>query len=1066
MKLPGFPQRTVHWLFGVALACGSGCTEVGRPPPVSAPAESQPDARDSWASAILDDFEVLSAWQVEASDGVRARIDSIAGVEGNALGLEFDFQGHGGHASARRALALDLPENFELSFDLRGNAPPNDLQLKLVDASGENVWWFRRADFEFSKDWRRVVVKKRQLEFAWGPTDNRELDRTASLELVVAAGRGGGKGSVAIDRLRLSALPVPPAVPPAPLATAFGSRSGHAAPLAVDGRRDTAWQSEPGPNPQRLELDLGYQREFGGLMLYWQSGGHATHYEVELSSDRKRWTMVRRVEGGDGGRDPLRLPESQARFVRLSFERGVADAYALADVEVQPLEFGASPNAFVSAVAQQSARGHYPRAYVGEQSYWTLLAVDGGADSGLISEDGAVEFESGGVSLEPFVVSRSGLRTWAEVQSAHALVDGYLPVPSVTWRDREWELEVRAFAVGAPDKPTPRARYELRNLTSAPLGLNLVLAIRPFQVNPPTQSLNHAGGVSPIHRLNWDGQRLSINGARFIAPEQTPDHVGLSSFDAGGFPEKSAPAGGRSPSTLADTTGLASAALVYEVTLPPRGSATRWLTSGPAAPALAELEREERRVRSAWREKLNRVELRVPEAGQELVNTLRTALAHVLMTREGPVLKPGPRSYARSWIRDGVMMSESLLRLGHAKVASEYLNWYAPYQYENGKVPCCVDDRGADPVPENDSAGQLIHLAAQLYRFTHDRAQLDRAWPHVAKAASYLERLRQSERGRSNTTLERRAYFGLMPPSISHEGYSDKPAYSYWDNFWALIGYQDAVFLAEVLEQGDAAARLRAQRDEFRRELYASLTASIEHHGIDYLPGAADRGDFDATSTTIALAPGRERTALPQDLLVATFERYFGEFRERKAGTRRWDIYTPYELRNVGVFVRLGWRDRAVDLVDFFLNDRRPRAWNQWAEVVGRKPRAPRFVGDMPHSWVASDFIRAALDCFAYVRADDAAMVLAAGLPAHWLAGEGVEVRNLRTPYGPLSYRLRIRDRLELDVRGAAPPGGFVLPWPLLGAGGVARVNGARVAWNRRELELSGPSRASVELHD
>ena len=88
--------------------------------------------------------------------------------------------------------------------------------------------------------------------------------------------------------------------------------------------------------------------------------------------------------------------------------------------------------------------------------------------------------------------------------------------------------------------------------------------------------------------------------------------------------------------------------------------------------------------------------------------------------------------------------------------------------------------------------------------------------------------------------------------------------------------------------------------------------------------------------------------------------------------------YTPYELRIVGTFVRLGWRDRAQALLAFFLADRRPPAWNQWAEVVGRDPRQPRFVGDMPHAWVASDFIRAALDLFAYERDADHAIVLAA----------------------------------------------------------------------------------------
>src|SRR5262249_22764894 len=123
-------------------------------------------------------------------------------------------------------------------------------------------------------------------------------------------------------------------------------------------------------------------------------------------------------------------------------------------------------------------------------------------------------------------------------------------------------------------------------------------------------------------------------------------------------------------------------------------------------------------------------------------------------------------------------------------------------------------------------------------------------------------------------------------------------------------------------------------------------------------------------------------------------------------GTGR-DDYTPYELRNVGAFVRLGWRQRAHQLLDFFLGDRRPAGWNQWAEVVGRDARRARFVGAMPHGWVASDFIPSVLDVFAYERGTDEALVLAAGVPTEWLRSATVGISNLRTPYGALSYTLR-----------------------------------------------------------
>src|SRR5262249_22211392 len=162
-----------------------------------------------------------------------------------------------------------------------------------------------------------------------------------------------------------------------------------------------------------------------------------------------------------------------------------------------------------------------------------------------------------------------------------------------------------------------------------------------------------------------------------------------------------------------------------------------------------------------------------------LWSTLRTALAHILITRDGPILRPGTRAYARSWIRDGAMIGESLLRLGHADVAADYLRWFAPYQFANGKIPCCVDERGAGPVPENDSAGEFLFLTWELYRYTRDRAVLVTLWPRVETAVRYMETLRQSERTEVRRTAANAAIYGLLPASISHEGYSEKPMHSY-----------------------------------------------------------------------------------------------------------------------------------------------------------------------------------------------------------------------------------------------------------------------------------------------
>jgi hypothetical protein len=267
------------------------------------------------------------------------------------------------------------------------------------------------------------------------------------------------------------------------------------------------------------------------------------------------------------------------------------------------------------------------------------------------------------------------------------------------------------------------------------------------------------------------------------------------------------------------------------------------------------------------------------------------------------------------------------------------------------------------------------------------------------------------------------------------------------------------VDIARALGLESEARRLAAHRDEFRRDLDASLHNALAQHRIDYLPASADRGDFDPTSTTIALSVAGAQCALPRSELRETFERYWRESLARRTGRSEWDAYTPYELRNVGAFVRLGWRERASQLLESFLSDRRPAGWNQWAEVVSRDPRQPRFIGDMPHGWVASDFIQATLDLFAYERQADHALVVAAGLPVAWLDGAGIGIERLRTPYGELTYTVRHdahRLILALGEGLNAPPGGVVFRWPYEDQPGVARLNGVPLRWEGEPCKGAG----------
>jgi hypothetical protein len=956
------------------------------------------------SGAVLDPMTDGAAWRASASDQVQASLRRDA--RDDSLCLDYDFAGVSGYAVMRRELPVNWPADFALTVPLKGQGRGNDVQIKFVDDSGDNVWWVNRPALALPEGLTEMRFKRRHVDFAWGPATDRRLARTKFLEFVVVAGQqGGGRGTLCIGALQLEPREPAPTVWPAPQ------------------RRLGAGE---------VTLDYHRLREFNGL---WFTRGAATR--VEVSEDGRRWKPL--------ATSPARamfLGEQEWRWLRLRHEGRQPPEVELRDARQWP-----DRNAAVAELARALPRGELPRAFLGEQNYWTVVGVDGGAQrSGLVSEDGAIELTRGGPSIEPAVQLADGrVVTWAQARIEHRLVEQALPV--VQWRDADVELRIEAGADGTPAAPHLLARYLLRNPTGRPQRYALLLALRPWQVNPPQQFLSTQGGVSPVPALAWRDGQVQLAGLH-VQPREAPADVRAAPWHAGAGLATllAAP-----PLTqLTDDEQLPSALMRFDVTLAPGESrAFGWVTGGdPAA-----LDTRLAVAAARWRDRLGGLELQLPAVAQPVADSMRSALAQILMSREGPALRPGTRSYARSWVRDGAMMVAGLVRMGEVQAAREFVDWYAGHIFASGKVPCCVDQRGADPVVENDSHGQYLFAVAELWRHTQDRALLQRHWPHVQRVVAWMEALRQSERRPGADPR----FYGLMPPSISHEGYSDKPAYSYWDDFWALRGYKDAVQMAQALGEPALAARWATWRDEFSADLNTSVAATARHYGLDHIAGAADRGDFDATSTTMALNPAQADT-LPAALLRGTFDRYVAEAEARIDGRKPWRDYTPYELRNVSALVRLGRVEAAHRVLAWFFTHQRPAGWQQWAEVVLPDAREVRFLGDMPHAWVSSDYLRSALDLIAYEREASGSLVLAAGVPAAWRRAGDIGVAGLSTAWGRLDYRLLKRAdggwTLHVDRRPERLPGELRLAWP--GDDPLPRANApsGRLAWQGRELPL------------
>jgi hypothetical protein len=981
----------------------------------------------------------LSQALVTASEGVDAQ---IAQANANTLNVTYDFPA-GGFFTVRLPVSIALPENFKFTLGIAGDECVSTVEVKMFDPGQENVWWVERRDLAIDKTSRRLTNKKRHFSYAWGPS-HEPLSQVAFIEVTIKSGTLRHGTVILTDPAFEELAPAAAGNAPSSVAATSGIES---AKLLLAGKG--SWRSDDGEE-QTLTLLFDGTHEFGGLVVDW--GAHfAIEYEVHVLG-AGTWRKVDTVSGATGKRQYHLLPDGEGEAIRLRMVRAAGRGYEIEAVSVKPLEFGATVNDFLLTVAGDFPLGHLPRYARRQQPYWTVVGVSGATNEGLLGEDGAFEMGRQGASIEPFIWSEGRLLTWADGEHTHALPDGYLPLPVVHRRHEHLTLTVQACAVGESNSSTAYVRYTVHNTSNIRQKGRLFLAARSWQVNPPWQFLNKPGGFAPIRQISSTACGININGRTVVCVPRTnkADSHGTSFLAAGDVTEYLARGIVPRQPRVSDPHGFAGAALAFDFDLPAGCKQTIYV----AVPLsdLSVIESPARafaRAKRWWKRKLASVNLTIGGAS-DMVDTIKSQIAYLLINREGPAIQPGKRSYMRTWIRDGALTCAAFLQYGLVQEVKDFILWFTPHIYANGKVPCCVDKRGADPTPENDSPGEWLYMVAQYYRYTGDKELLKSVFPYVKRVVGFIDELRQTQRTAEFRRSANKHLFGLLPPSISHEGYSDKPAYSHFDNIFADVGLACARYLAA--EMGDEKCRdwVSSIYSEFHSDLVASIYRVVADRDLQYVPASADRGDFDPTSTTIALDPDNLLPELER-LLRYTFERYWTELEGRIKGGD-WSAYTPYELRSVGALLRLGERDRAHSALAFFMQHRRPSGWNHWAEVVCRDSREAKFLGDMPHGWVGSDFLRSVRSLLVYERAGE--LIVGHGLTGEWLRA-GVKAVNLCTPFGTLHLKAHQPDKkaryvltgeVNAPVRLVVPPG-FTRaradgrPLPIDAAGGTVLVS-------------------------
>ncbi|KRG77642.1 hypothetical protein ABB28_00335 [Stenotrophomonas chelatiphaga] len=819
-------------------------------------------------------------------------------------------------------------------------------------------------------------------------------------------------------------------------------------------------------------LDVALPRALAttGLVVDWAEGAHGAA-QLEVQDANGRWTMLARDRQA-GSRPQSWLAGTaavSAHGLRLRVE---GSAPSIRRIRLLGPAAVMTPMKRYQVAASGAQRALAPASLQMQQTYWTAVGVHAGVQKSIFDEYGNIEAFKGAPLVQPIWRSADGHAAGAAGHPLrHALRDGWKPMPSAAWSPQPGlDLHSEAFAIELGGQPVTLLRHRLHNTGTTPINGTLTLAVRPMQMNPPWQN----GGLSPIREVAIEGRTISVNGRRLLQSLTPVDAAGAAPFGMEGSSEISAAiASGQLPHAqrAEDADGLAAAALAYRMALQPGESRAVVVAfplgtapaaadgSLPQAPPLvlpdapadadAQFDALAARASADWQARLGQVGLRLPD--NSLVDMLRAQAAYMLINQTGPAMQPGPRNYNRSFIRDGMATSAVLLRMGEAAVARDCLAWYSAHGvHANGLVSPILNNDGSVNTGfgsdiEYDSQGQYISLVADVARLDGGPESVRAYLPKVKAAMRFLQELRERTLVpgymASHPAPER--FAGILAPSISHEGYP-APTHSYWDDYWGIKGWHDGAWLADALGDRETALWAREQGRLLHDAVADSIRATMAWKGIDFIPSSADLGDGDPTGVSIALDPTGAQDVLPDAALRTTFARYLDDVRKRTQPGALY-AYTPYEIRNVLSYVHLGQPEAANELLRGLLHDRRPLEWQVLAEVVHSRLRFPRYLGDMPHTWIGAEYGRTLFGML--MREDDDALSLLPGTPASWLVGDGLAVERLPTAYGTLKLDARQRDGVLSVTLGEGLREGTAVRvwWPSRTRPHSVRVDGRRV---------------------
>ena len=680
----------------------------------------------------------------------------------------------------------------------------------------------------------------------------------------------------------------------------------------------------------------------------------------------------------------------------------------------------------------------WPHWFADNQLAWATVGLAGDGREGLVATDGTFSPNRNSLGISLWLRDNTSGTLYVPQlnQVTQSLGDGDLPLITTRWTVAGATLSTTIFAASDAANPTaagsPAARRVLVQTT-----LTNGTATRPWTLYVALRPFGPAGGALPLHSVTASKDTLSADGALILVAQTPAGRAGAlneSAIDASVV----ARAGGIPPlHTATSSLGLTEGMLAYDQTLG-QGQTVTYTFVLPMQPAAAttatlaalqhlNVSNLRRAVGAAWQARLHHVQFSVGDP--RVPNAFYASLAYLFMTQQGNEQFSGPLSERAFWLRDAAYVTNALDEAGYATQVKQTLRLIASTQFPSGRYPPIIDTQGQPQLPvktEWDTQGEVIFALVNYAQQNHDLAFLHDVYPGIWRAA----RFQQAQLAATRVpALRGTPFFGILPAGESAEDLYSANWHHYWDDFWALAGFDNAIQAAQMLGFGHDVPAWTQDRNALQQAVLNGVQALAKPGQPPFIPN----GPEDATTTAMA------RSATPavwpaealdpnSQLVQSSFQLYYDRDIKPYGGAYLHYNYHYWPYADVSLahaFYRLGRMDQTTQILSWVLSHQTAPNLYAWAEIV-RPDNFSFALGDMPHSWMAAEMVLLIRDML--VREDGQAIAIGP-MPENWLPpGGAVSVQDFPTALGAQSYHLtRSADgaTLQLTFSGSTPPGGY-----------------------------------------